>query len=349
MIIYLFKQPNRFTLDKFFLTHWAPRLKKRLRMVSYGRFMQWRNAPAATYIFSDIERLSVEEQERVASIKNQIRAAFPGARFLNDPLLSKKRYPLLRHLRDTGVNSFDVYRPSELRTPSRFPVFIRDENGHLGPLSGLLETPEALTKELDHLREKGVSLDDKVIVEYLSVANDDGLFHKYGDYCVGGRIISQHVLFSQEWLVKFSDDEAAQARQVEEERVMTESHPYKEQVSEIFKAANIDYGRIDYAVLDGKVQVFEINTNPQVFPTVGNTGPRQENRARFLAEMEQAFLDLDDQGTAATTVIHGAKGRLKSAVSDVARDRLYDVMRITGNLHHENRIRDGVRSLFKRG
>ena len=31
-----------------------------------------------------------------------------------------------------------------------------------------------------------------------------------------------------------------------------------------FALANIDYGRIDYGIVDGQVQTFEINNNPSV-------------------------------------------------------------------------------------
>ena len=34
------------------------------------------------------------------------------------------------------------------------------------------------------------------------------------------------------------------------------------QLREIFDLAQIEYGRIDYGMLDGKVQCWEINTNP---------------------------------------------------------------------------------------
>ena len=32
----------------------------------------------------------------------------------------------------------------------------------------------------------------------------------------------------------------------------------------LFDLARIDYGRIDYSVVDGRIQVWEINTNPMI-------------------------------------------------------------------------------------
>ena len=40
------------------------------------------------------------------------------------------------------------------------------------------------------------------------------------------------------------------------------TNPHADELRKLFGAANIEYGRIDYTIADGRIQVFEINTNP---------------------------------------------------------------------------------------
>src|SRR5262249_42167607 len=40
--------------------------------------------------------------------------------------------------------------------------------------------------------------------------------------------------------------------------------PHRQALGEIFQAAGIEYGRIDYSVLDGRIVTWEINTNPTI-------------------------------------------------------------------------------------
>ncbi len=49
-----------------------------------------------------------------------------------------------------------------------------------------------------------------------------------------------------------------------EERDYVFSNPHEARLAEIFQAARIDYGRIDYSLKDGRVQTWEINLNPTI-------------------------------------------------------------------------------------
>jgi hypothetical protein len=48
------------------------------------------------------------------------------------------------------------------------------------------------------------------------------------------------------------------------EREYVTTNPHADVIREIAAAANISYGRIDYALLDGAMQVWEFNTNPMI-------------------------------------------------------------------------------------
>jgi hypothetical protein len=47
---------------------------------------------------------------------------------------------------------------------------------------------------------------------------------------------------------------------------MLEQNPFAEHLRKVFDVAGIEYGRADFGFLNGRIQVFEINTNPHVAP-----------------------------------------------------------------------------------
>ena len=72
-----------------------------------------------------------------------------------------------------------------------------------------------------------------------------------------------------------------------------EENPHQDALREIFGLAGIDYGRMDYGLLDGKVQVWEINTNPTIIGSrLRRSVERQPTRERFDREMASALEQL---------------------------------------------------------
>jgi hypothetical protein len=49
--------------------------------------------------------------------------------------------------------------------------------------------------------------------------------------------------------------------------------PYSETVWRAFEIASIAYGRADFGIADGRVQIYEINTNPSVKPGENHPSP----------------------------------------------------------------------------
>jgi hypothetical protein len=49
-----------------------------------------------------------------------------------------------------------------------------------------------------------------------------------------------------------------------EEREYVEGNPHEAALREICRMARVEYGKIDYAMLDGTPQVWEIATNPSI-------------------------------------------------------------------------------------
>jgi hypothetical protein len=72
---------------------------------------------------------------------------------------------------------------------------------------------------------------------------------------------------------------------------------------QIFAIGNTEYGRIDYAIKDGRIETWEINLNPTLGRGVGPRRPRdfppdveqlrQEGQRQIAAQFEEAFFQID--------------------------------------------------------
>jgi hypothetical protein len=72
--------------------------------------------------------------------------------------------------------------------------------------------------------------------------------------------------------------------QTREEMDFVQSNPHERQIREIFALARIDYGRIDYSFKNGRIQVWEINTNPGLVSFLSAGVPER-------LPLHEAFLD----------------------------------------------------------
>jgi hypothetical protein len=213
------------------------------------------------YIFSDLERLNRQQLQRLAAVYDQLCAQ--GARVYNDPHRACRRLELLQRLHAAGINHFNAYpiTPDDIPRPVRFPVFIRQANAHDGPLSLLLYTQTELAAEIHKLRAFQELGTEPIVVEFIDVANPQGLYHKYGAFRIGTEIIPSHLLISRDWINKDSPPDYPEAwGQAELAYAQSDSH--NAALMALFELAEIAFGRIDYAVVNGHIQVFEINTNP---------------------------------------------------------------------------------------
>jgi hypothetical protein len=68
------------------------------------------------------------------------------------------------------------------------------------------------------------------------------------------------MLFSRNWMVKHSDLENPELAREALNYVQCNHH--EAQFREVFRSARVGFGRVDYGLLDGRLQVWEINTNP---------------------------------------------------------------------------------------
>ncbi len=267
MIWYLATKPHTYTIESYLEAIGQP-LAGRFRVETYaslfgGPKFEFEARPG-TYIFSDIERMTTPAARRAARAWNTISELGGDARVLNHPTRSMRRYELLRTLYERGVNAFNAYRLVECRQPQRWPVFIRDEHRHSKNLTPLLHTPEELEAAVAGILARGDTREDKLVVEFCDTRDDQGLFYMYSAYVIGERVIPGYMYASRRWVV--SRETLVWTPEIlEKERRYMESHPHERELRDIFRIARIDYGRIDYSMLGDRLQVWEINTNPNFF------------------------------------------------------------------------------------
>jgi hypothetical protein len=260
LIYYLVTRAHSYTIAMF-VQGWGKALAGRVTVGLYdGLLAGGALPPGGVVIFSDLDRLTLAERSALAPIHARL------SRALNDPTRSLLRFQMLRAVHERGINRFNVHRTGEV--PARFPVFLRPDAGFLNDPPKLLHAVASIPA-------------GHIAVEFCDTADADGVYRKYGAYVVGERIVPRHLFFSRDWLVKSPD--LLGAEQLAEERAYVETNPHADQLLQICRLARISWGRVDYALLNGKVQVWEINTNP-MFSFPGPEAPARDPVHRIAAQ-----------------------------------------------------------------
>jgi hypothetical protein len=327
MLYYVTRELHSYTIDDFLACFRRCGIAPPdfLRPITYEALFANKRAPLGNYVFTDLDRLSGYEIDAATEIACAISSADPGAAIINWPNRVLGRYALLRHLHEAGLNSFGVWRLDEERLPSRYPVFIRREQDALGPESGLLQDETEYRTAITALQNSGKGLAGRVAVQFCQQPDADGIYRKYGAFCFRGQIVPQHLFLSKNWNVKRSTIELSAAMIEEEERYVF-GNPHAEQLRSIFELARIDFGRADYAIVNGRIEIFEINTNP-TFPRMRLDRKERARRRHHAVEGVVAGFRSFDQpiATAGLVKFRTPKPKLHRLRGRSARRRLSDL------------------------
>ena len=236
--------------------------------------------PPATYVFADIERLSDAELVVAAEIASAMEGV-KEFRVLNHPARVRTRFALLRALHERGLNRFDAHRADGWPRPKRFPVFVRAEAEHEPALTALLPDQSALDRALEALVTSGRPLRGLVVIEYCAEEARPGIWRRFGTFRIGDAIQLDHVVTEASWNVKWG----TQGLSTDEEnasdyRAVLENH-FSEPLREAFEIAGIEYGRADFGLVDGRPQIYEINTNPHLAGLADDTSPIRTKSLRL--------------------------------------------------------------------
>ena len=235
---------------------------RRLSEITYHALAQRDEVPAGVYVFCDRERMSEGQRMLAARLWARFQTAEASVRLLNNPLRQLPRYDFLKALHARNLNDYDLWPAHALPDDIRFPVFVRHARDHSGPQTGLLMDRDSLFLALAKMLLLGSRPEDLLVVEHLETADDCGLYRKYGAFRIGDLVFGQHVLMGTDWCVK-SENAIATPEALEENSAYIRNDPHARLLMPFFEQAGIEYGRIDYSFSGDRIQVWEINDNPQ--------------------------------------------------------------------------------------
>lgn len=277
---------------KAFLRHWAERIGPAFRTINTHQLAEVSSLPRGTYLFTDLERQDEGRRRLQAQIWDQLAEHAPQVRLLNHPLRAMGRRELLDALYADGINPYRAFRPNDLPDDLQFPVFVRMERDHLGSRTPLIESWADLEDTLSRAILQGTPTDGMIVVEFCDTSDAEGIFRKYSAFRIGDAIVPRHQIFSTNWMLKNIDliDDAKR----EEEDAYLEKNPHESQIRQVFERASIEYGRMDYAVIDDRIVVWEINTNPIIMLEPKEYHPDHVAAQRWFRGRIEAALEAID-------------------------------------------------------
>jgi hypothetical protein len=304
MIYYVATERFSSTIRRFLKNH-GKTLGGILRSLTWEELFFERGGPIGHYIFTDFDRLSRYELECAAAFALALEKAAPEARILNHPLKALERYPLLVALHKVGINDFTATRLEAGERPPKYPVFIRAEDGYGGPETDILNNDAEFDAALADLARRGLPLRGRIAIGYAGEKAANGFFQKYGAFNIDGRIFPHHLMNGRTWVVKshINENEWIERRDdryrlstaaVAEELAFLRENPHRAALAEAFAVAGIEFGRADYGVIGGRVQIYEINTNPSL-PGPLKNDVRDERRSLIHNNTIGAFRKIDVQ------------------------------------------------------
>ncbi len=286
------------------MKHLARRLgRDRCLLWQYETLFTHPKLPTGTWVFTDHERLSAYEIFLASRVAHHLEQG--GARVLNHPARVARRFDVLRLLREVGINSFSAWRAEARPRPERFPVFIRNEYDHRAGQPMLLPDQATLDDALAALQRDGNPLFGKLVVEYAGEEVSPGIWQRLQTYCVAGTIIAHTNVVDFDWVVKDTKDTKRLYEHPEFDRFIAQEQAFisgnlhADVLRRAFQLAGIEYGRADFALVDGRPQIYEINTNPnhadhkKLFRAIH---PRRVAIQKFSEDAVQAALLANDIG-----------------------------------------------------
>jgi hypothetical protein len=266
----------------------------RIELLHYDRLFASRRLARAATIFTDLDRLAPWDLELAALVKRRLAEA--GLPVLNDPARARTRFALLRALHAAGINDFNAYRLDEGLRPVRYPVFLRRAAGHGSPSSELLPDWDAVRRAIDAALEEGVPESGLLLIEYAAEPVQPGIFRKLAVSRIGPRLVPQACVHDDRWLVKYGRLGVATPELYAEEDRLLRENPFGETLERAFEIAGIEYGRADFGLVGGRVQVYEINTNPTLKPGQPHPDPQRSRNLRLVWERHLEALRTLDPG-----------------------------------------------------
>lgn len=288
----------------------------KIEVLRYEEVLGKEPLPRTTYVFTDFDRLNTAVRSDAARLFLRLKEA--GCRVLNNPAQVRTRFPLLRSLHRAGLNPINVYLADEGVSPSKYPVFIRVADDHKGSLSELLPDQATLDAAIEAAVASGVPRSEILIVEYCAQEVRPGIYRKSSVYRIADRFVRDIWWFGRFWDIKGDIDNLIEPEFYETELAELRENRFPDKVREAFRIAEIDFGRLDFGIVDGNICIYEINTHPTFFGPRKHANPARVESIRLRwSRLLDAFHAIDakegDGGLVET------KGCSIAALEDAAR------------------------------
>ena len=236
----------------------------RMETWTYSKLYRTRRIPAATYIFLTIDRMDMFEKRIAGKFYAHINSLGPGWRALNNPQMGIGRRPLLRRLKQEGINDFEGYLAVENIAPRMFPVFVRRHAMSVKPLTDLIHTQAELDATLDKLIAEGEPPEDLLITEMRPEMLHGNIYVHRQVHRIAETYFISYLTYDTHWLNQAGKPNLPGIGLAEHqaEHEFMRSTEYLPTIRKAFELAHIEYGRADFAIVDGRPQFYEINFNP---------------------------------------------------------------------------------------
>lgn len=232
------------------------------RWTYHQLFSKWR-LPRAVYILTDFDRLHPWQIEVAARFRHRL--LDQGLTVLNDPRRFVPRASFLKRLYLEGINQFDCWLPAQGEMPERYPVFLRTIHAHRGVESDVLANEAEAMAALEAALADGRVICDLVFVEYAAQADPEtGKFRKHACYGINGKMIRALTVTEHNWVAKAGSVGAASEVNYQQDLAEHTQYPQTELMKHVFELSGVEFGRVDYGMVDGKPQIYELNSNPTI-------------------------------------------------------------------------------------
>ncbi|MEQ8714166.1 MAG: hypothetical protein RIC80_14190 [Cyclobacteriaceae bacterium] len=273
MIQFFLDRDNTYTMANY-LGYRGSSIRPLFEIIPYQRLSTLEKVNCSTLIFTDLDWLTDEQRGSLTTLADHLSAEH-GPLIFNHPAKVLSRYDLLRELFTVGINVHNVYLLSESMENVQFPVFLRHKDQHTGPLTPLLYDLDQIARQVKLLMLSGHQRQELMVVKYVDVGTDTGIYKKFSALRIGEQIVPRHLGYDEQWLVKANGnrDHKKTEMYLEEFYDYMSEFPHRDWVAKVFAIAGIDYGRIDYGIRGDQLVAWEINLNPDY-----GSGNKRRNR-----------------------------------------------------------------------